>query len=84
MFVTHPQADSSFVLIAEVLTQISDSEVEVYWIAKGFFALSRDIVSDFAKLRELTYELLQKQDKTLYQYVSEAKSRSDFVDNNYI
>lgn len=63
------QAESSFVTVAEVLTQISDNEVEVYWIAKGFYALTREITNDFAKLRELTVCLLQKQDGTLYKYV---------------
>lgn len=52
--------------VAEVLTQISDNEVEVYWIAKGFYTLTREITNDFGKLRELTVCLLQKQDNTLY------------------
>lgn len=49
--------------------QISDIEVEVYWMSKGFYSLSLEITEDFQKLKELTFQLLEKEENALYKSV---------------
>lgn len=46
--------------------QISENDVEVYWIAKGFYQFPLEIARDFVKLKDLTFKLLKKEDHTLY------------------
>lgn len=56
--------------ITEVILQISENDVEVYWIAKSFYQYSLEIAKDFEKLKELTFKLLKKEDHKLYRYLN--------------
>lgn len=53
-------------VIADVLMQISDIDVENYWRAKGFYAMTLEIRNDLPKLRELTHSLLERQEAALH------------------
>lgn len=57
-------------VIAEVLLQISEIDVENYWIAKGFYGLTLEIRNDLPKLRELTFSLLERQEAALFKYTT--------------
>lgn len=61
--------ESSFVDITETLLQVFDDDVEIYWIAKEFFEFTKEIKSEFPKLRELTVTLLEKEDIHLYNHL---------------
>lgn len=58
--------DATFIDIAETLLQVFENDVEVYWIAKEFYAFAMEIKEDFPKLKELSFTLLEKEDGTLY------------------
>lgn len=62
--------------MTEVLRQLSDSEVEVYWIAKRFYGFSQEISHDLLKLKELTMHLLLKQNPKLFSHVE----KNDILD----
>lgn len=64
------QIDHTFVDITEVLngSSISENDVDLYWIAKGFYDITREISRDFAKLKDLTYVLLEKEDNAIFKY----------------
>lgn len=66
MQIPRAQNESIFENMTEVLRQLSDSEVEVYWIAKRFYGFSLEIANDLIKLKELTMHLLLKQNKKLF------------------
>lgn len=53
----------------EVLLQTFESDYEVYWVAKEFYAFTVEIQNDFPKLKELTFNLLEKEDAELYSWV---------------
>lgn len=61
-----PQSESHFESITEVLRQLSDNQVEIYWISKRFYVFSEEIASEFVKLQEMTYNLMEKGDPKLY------------------
>lgn len=61
--------DSNFVNIVEVLLQTFESDYEVYWVAKEFYAFTVEIQNDFPKLKELTFNLLEKEDAELYSHL---------------
>ena len=56
--------------ITETLLQVFEDDIEIYWIAKEFFELTKEIESELPKLRELTITLLEKEDINLYKYIS--------------
>lgn len=60
------EGDNVFVEIVKVLLQIFDDDVETYWLAKEFYACTREIHKDCARLKELTQTLLRKEDAHLY------------------
>lgn len=66
------QIDHTFVDITEVLngSSISDNDIDLYWIAKGFYEVTQEISRDFAKLKDLTYMLLEKEDNAIFKYNS--------------
>lgn len=61
--------DATFIDIAETLLQVFENDVEVYWIAKEFYAFAMEIKEDFPKLKELSFTLLEKEDGTLYNHL---------------
>lgn len=67
----HFQSDHTFVDVTEVLngSSISDNDVELYCIAKGFYDITVEISNDFVKLKEQTYLLLEKEDSAVFKYV---------------
>lgn len=64
------QIDNTFVDITEVLngSSISENDVDLYWIAKGFYDITREISRDFIKMKDLTYVLLEKEDNAMFKY----------------
>lgn len=60
------QSECNFVIVTETLVQIFDNDPESYWLAKGFFALTKEIEKELPKLIEFTYSLLEKEDHQLY------------------
>lgn len=66
----HFQIDNTFVDITEVLhgSSISENDVDLYWISKGFYDITREISRDFAKMKDLTYVLLEKEDNAMFKY----------------
>lgn len=64
------QTKSNFVSIAEVLLYSSfESDVEVYWITKGFHSIALDISADLHQLKDLSYKLMEKEDNKVYMLV---------------
>lgn len=60
--------EKNFVAIVRVLLQIFEEEVndvEIYWLAKEFYALTREIQKECNKLKELTASILRKDDPIL-------------------
>lgn len=62
-------ADVVFTKIVKVLLQIFEDDVETYWLAKEFYACTREIQLECPRLKELTQTLLKKDDVQLYKYV---------------
>lgn len=62
------QLDHTFVDVTEVLngSSISENDVDLYWIAKGFYEITLEISRDFAKLKDLTFTLLEKEDNAIF------------------
>ncbi|XP_055380955.1 TBC1 domain family member 7 [Condylostylus longicornis] len=61
--------ETQFVDIAETLLQVFESDVEIYWITKEFFQFTNEIRSEFSKLKELTLNILEKEDTTIFTYL---------------
>lgn len=57
--------DQNFLEIVKVLLQLFDDDVEIYWLAKEFYACTREIQQECGKLKELTQTLLKKEDSQL-------------------
>ncbi|CAD6992631.1 unnamed protein product [Ceratitis capitata] len=57
-----PEDDNNFMEIVKVLLQIFDNDVETYWIAKEFFACTKEVENECEKLKELTQTLLMRED----------------------
>lgn len=57
--------DQHFVEIVKVLLQLFDDDIEIYWLAKEFYACTREIQMECGKLKELTQNLLKKEDHQL-------------------
>ncbi|KAJ6638197.1 TBC1 domain family member 7 [Pseudolycoriella hygida] len=64
--------ENTFVDITEVLngSSISENDVDLYWIAKGFYNITREISHDFLKMKELTYVLLEKEDHAMFKHLT--------------
>lgn len=60
------QTDTPFITITEILLQIFENDSETYWIAKGFYEFTSEIEKECQILIDSTYELLQKEDSTMY------------------
>lgn len=61
------QKESPFPLIADViLNSVDVNEVEAYFITRNFYKLSEDISKDLAKLKQLTFQVLEKEDNDLF------------------
>lgn len=73
------QAENNFVKIADVLMQISENDVEVYWITKSFYAFPLEIAQEFPKLKELTFKLLKKEDHKLYRFKSNNNTKLKLI-----
>ncbi|XP_058812200.1 TBC1 domain family member 7 [Topomyia yanbarensis] len=58
--------DSPFCNITEVLLQIFDNDIEIYWMAKGFHEYSQEILEEMGKLSDLTNTILEKEDNGLF------------------
>lgn len=62
------QTESNFHNLCVTLLAIFENDVEVYWMAKGFYKLTENIQNEVPKLKDLTYSLLEKEDVVLYKY----------------
>lgn len=61
------QKESPFPLIADVILNSLDvNEVEAYFISRNFYKLSEDISKDLTKLKQLTFQVLEKEDNDLF------------------
>lgn len=63
---SNQQVESHFCNITEVLLQIFDNDIEIYWMAKGFNDYSQEILEEMGKLSDLTGTILEKEDNGLY------------------
>lgn len=61
--------DSGIVPISETLLQMYEDDIDVYWLAKGFYNLVQHFGKDIPRLIESTKNLLEKEDQDLYRYV---------------
>ncbi|EDS33685.1 TBC1 domain family member 7 [Culex quinquefasciatus] len=60
------QQECSFVNITEVLLQVFENDIEIYWMAKGFHVLSEEIREEMGMLLDLTETILEKEDNGIY------------------
>lgn len=60
--------DSVFVNITECLLQVFEYDMELFWMAKGFYSFTEKIAEEMPKLIELTHSLLEKEDPAIYKY----------------
>ncbi|XP_019528560.2 TBC1 domain family member 7 [Aedes albopictus] len=58
--------ESHFSNVTEVLLQIFDNDIEIYWMSKGFHEYSQEIIEEMGKLSDLTGTILEKEDNGLY------------------
>lgn len=56
--------------ITRTLIGIFDSEVDVYWLAKGFFEYLKSWYEAIPSMIESTKTVLKKEDSTLYRYLN--------------
>lgn len=59
------EVDRNFLEIVKVLLQLFDDDVETYWLAKEFYACTRELQQELGKLKELSQTLLKKEDSQL-------------------
>nr|XP_013097413.1 unnamed protein product [Stomoxys calcitrans] len=80
------KADLVFMEIVKVLLQIFDDDVETYWLAKEFYACTREIQLECQRLKELTQTLLKKEDTLLFSHLESLGvfSSDDLLDRWYI
>uniref|UniRef100_A0A1B0ETQ3 TBC1 domain family member 7 n=3 Tax=Glossina TaxID=44049 RepID=A0A1B0ETQ3_GLOMM len=78
--------DNNFVEIVKVLLQIFENDVETYWLAKEFYSCTREIAQDCAKLKELSHNLLRKEDSNLCNHLENLAvfSSNDLLDKWYV
>ncbi|XP_053687845.1 TBC1 domain family member 7 [Sabethes cyaneus] len=58
--------ENPFSKITEVLLQIFDNDIEIYWMAKGFHEYSHEIQEEMGKLSDLTSTILDKEDNGMF------------------
>ncbi|XP_013097413.2 TBC1 domain family member 7 [Stomoxys calcitrans] len=80
------KADLVFMEIVKVLLRIFDDDVETYWLAKEFYACTREIQLECQRLKELTQTLLKKEDTLLFSHLESLGvfSSDDLLDRWYI
>ncbi|XP_055851903.1 TBC1 domain family member 7 [Episyrphus balteatus] len=66
---TNINEDNHFVEIAKVLLRMFENDVDVYWIAKEFYELTKVIKAELPKLKELTQTILKREDNLLYNHL---------------
>ncbi|XP_037815137.1 TBC1 domain family member 7 [Lucilia sericata] len=80
------EIDQNFIEIVKVLLQLFDDDVETYWLAKEFYACTREIQQECGKLKELTQNLLKKEDSQLCNHLDNLSvfSSNDLLDKWYV
>ncbi|TMW50521.1 hypothetical protein DOY81_004382 [Sarcophaga bullata] len=78
--------DRIFLEIVKVLLQLFDDDVETYWLAKEFYACTREIQQELVKLKELSQTLLKKEDSQLCSHLENLAvfSSEDLLDKWYV
>ncbi|XP_077286491.1 TBC1 domain family member 7 [Arctopsyche grandis] len=65
------QMDCGMVPISRTLLQMYDDDVDVYWLAKGFYNFVEQFEKDIPKLIDSTKSLLEKEDQDLYRFLQD-------------
>ena len=65
--------ENDFVKITEVLLEIFENDVDIYWMAKGFYEYTEEIKEEIGKLIDLTHTLLEKEDNVLATHLKNIK-----------